>query len=98
MFTTSINFGRQEESIPQMASNETLRQNRLSQARTAWLTCHEALSHTNSRAVFPSAANHAVSHARNCVVLGPRVLQRPADRFITHTPRGHALFMAHLGS
>ena len=39
-----------------------------SHVRTAALPGHEALSHTIRRAVFPSAANRAVSHARNCVV------------------------------
>ena len=29
--------------------------------------------------------------------IGPQALQRPANGFITHTSRGHALFMAHLG-
>jgi hypothetical protein len=28
--------------------------------------------------------------------MGPQALQRPADRFITHTPLRHALLMAHL--
>src|SRR4030095_7892815 len=36
--------------------------------RPTLLTCHEALSHTNNSAVLPSAANRAVSHARNCIV------------------------------
>jgi hypothetical protein len=30
--------------------------------------------------------------------VGPQAVQGPADAFITQTPRGHALFMAHLGS
>jgi hypothetical protein len=29
--------------------------------------------------------------------VGPQALQRPADGFITHTPRGHPLLVAHLG-
>ena len=28
--------------------------------------------------------------------IGPQAVQRPADGFITHTPRGHTLVMAHL--
>src|SRR4029450_1406843 len=28
--------------------------------------------------------------------IGPQALQRPADGFITHTPPGHTLVMAHL--
>jgi hypothetical protein len=47
----------------------------LIQARTAWLTCHEAFSQTSRRAVLPSAANQAVSQASHGVV--PALTGRP---------------------
>src|SRR2546428_9445241 len=50
----------------------------LSHARTAWLTCHEALSHTISSAAFPSAANRFVSHPSNCVVTA--LTERPSPK------------------
>src|SRR4029450_8414903 len=54
--------------IRQAPSRLTRRLWALSHARTAWLTCHEALSHTINSAVFPSAINRSVSQPRNCVV------------------------------
>jgi len=42
-----------------------------SQARTAWLTCHAALSQTSSSAVTPRAASLSQHQARNRVVSAP---------------------------
>src|SRR5439155_13227870 len=67
-FSQGLLLGKGHTTTRQPPSRLTRRLCALSHARTAWLTCHEALSHTISSAVFPSAANRAVSHSSNCFV------------------------------
>ena len=56
----------------------------LSHARTAWLTCHEALSHTSSSAVFPAAAEL-------CRQPRQKLHRHGTDRTTVHKAKEHAL-------
>src|SRR2546426_11724696 len=67
-FSQGLLLGKGHTTMRQPPSRLTRRLGALSHARTAWLTCHEALAHTISSAVFPSAVKRYVSHSRNCVV------------------------------
>src|SRR5262249_56929037 len=67
-FSHGALIGRGQTRIRTPPSCFTRRLCALIHARTRWLTCHEALSHTNNSAFFPSACRHAQTQAKKSSV------------------------------